>query len=899
MRASRVLAVLALALPLAALAAPQAAANSVYGPSLRPYDVSHYRIGLRLLQNGHYHASTLVTLTARRALRSVELDAQGFTIDQVTLLSRGPTPGSLQGALPQLAGTALRFEHLQAVPPPPKKGKKAEAPSGPAVRLVVHLPSELPAGAPLALLVRHRGQTGTEQMGFFRADTPGRPDRLPLYITMFEPEGARRFFPCHDHPSDKATTEVVLEVDPRYQAYANGSLVSDRIVQLGVNEAGAAAGRYRQAHWLQERPHSTYLVAIAIGQFETLKTQWGKTPIAIHVTPGNGARSAFALEATRFSMEFLERFLRTPYPWARYDQAALPTFIWGGMENTTLTVQSEPRLVLDAPASLTTRPTIVGLVAHELAHQWFGDLVTMVGWEDVWLNEAFASYMESQASAAFFKNDGPLIASVYDLWDSYFRTEQGPKSHPIVQTELPTVDDAFDSISYTKGEHVLRMLRHHLGDLAFLRGLHAYLGRYAHSNATNLGLFTELERASGKDLSRFRQSWVLTRGYPVITARWKWDARQGEVQLDVAQRSNHAKDRTQFVLPMEIVVHRKSAPAYSKTVKLLVDGTQATQRLALPAAPEWVNWNHRAIVLGEIVTPGRTRAEVELQARHDPDTLARLRAQLDLIEPMVRREKPVLPAAPVVELLGRVLCEDSSPYVRAALLSKLVTTRLPRLPPALAQAVVGNAAVGESQGRACSAALPMDDTVGLARLRSAGLEAAGLAGTPEARALVARHLTSGESSTDVLGPAARGMARFADGQALDALRVAHSKHVARGYVFEYALAGSWSRMPSPLVTTELRTRVTAAGTNEAMVRQVIGGLYDNGQLMRTPEAIGLVVQWVVTEGTMGEEIRSRILGLLDEVKTPAARSALRDIIARVKSDRLRQLAKLTLKRNFR
>ncbi|MBI4063735.1 MAG: hypothetical protein HY401_05485 [Elusimicrobia bacterium] len=828
-------------------------ASAAFLPKNRPYDASHYAINMRLdAAAGRFTASVKIDLTLAQAAAVIELDAEELEIQKA-----------------RLAGKELKFDY--------------KAPSGP---LTIYLSGIQPAGKKITLEVDYTGRSTSRHEGFFKVVDPGDPERLPLFFTHFEALSARKVFPCNDEPYDKATTEVIVEVDSRYQILSNGRKLSDESIE---SQDGAL---WRRVRWLQEKPHSTYLVNIAAGQFGALEAFVEGVPVQIYTSPKKVKEAQFSLEVIKKSFVFLKNFYGVAYPWDHYAMVGIPGFAWGGMENTTLTSMRESAVIIEDASAEIQKFRIASVVTHELAHQWFGDLVTMKWWDDLWLNEAFASYMETLATGDFFGHEYADVASAMDTWEDYYRQEDGPRSHPIVSKELPTPDDAFDSTNYTKGERVLRMLDFYIGRDNFRKGLNIYLTRYALGNASYQDFFRAMEEASGASLQSFVDGWLVNRGYPVVTVDERWDEARKTMVVRVSQRSNHAAESTLFHFKLPVVFHRLGAPAYSRESVILINSPQTNFEIQLPAKPEWVTWNPGFAALIKLTRQNGAEGQWALQAKNDPDPVARIQALFELLGSWVDRNaadlNPLTEAA--TKTLSEILTGDPSPYVRQAVLDKLLDSKWTRFPNDLARPTLDLAQ--NPQG------LRNNDLQGTVLVRSRALAFLGKTSYEPGRVYAARMLQDRSLGLDLLSGVASAMAGYSDQQAVESLREALALHGPRGYPFRRTVLLAFGLVQNPDVVLELSRIAKSPDANNEIIGGIFNRLQDNRVLKNSSKTAEFIKNFILEKDGFSDEMKSRALEVLEESKSQEIRPALETIVKDSSSQRLRALAQNILKKNF-
>jgi puromycin-sensitive aminopeptidase len=331
-------------------------------------------------------------------------------------------------------------------------------------------------------------------------------------LTQLEAADARRFFPCFDEPSFKARFQLSVTTASRNTVLSNEPVA--KVEPLG--------GGRKRVHFEPTPPLSTYLLALAVGELEASDpVLCGDTEIRVWHVPGKGHLTAFALEAARECLARLEAYFDLPYPYAKLDLVAAPDFEAGAMENAGAVFFRETLLLVDPETvTLQERKRVAEVVCHELAHMWYGDLVTMAWWNDLWLNEAFATWMAFHVVDAWKPE--------WKMWNDFqhhraaaFSLDALDHTHPIY-TEVRTPSDAtenFDAITYEKGASVVRMVERFLGAEAFRAGVRAYIREHQESNAVAADLWRALSEASGRDVEPIVRPWIEEPGFPLLAVK--------------------------------------------------------------------------------------------------------------------------------------------------------------------------------------------------------------------------------------------------------------------------------------------------------------------------------------------------------------------------------------------
>ena len=378
-------------------------------------------------------------------------------------------------------------------------------------RLVLRAAAPLVPG-PAVLVVSFAGILNDKLHGFYRSEyTDDAGATHVIATTQFEATDARRAFPCFDEPDRKAVFSVTLDVPPGLEAYSNGPAVEETALASGA----------RRVRFGDTIPMSTYLVAFVVGNLvATEPVVVRATPVRIVHAPGKEDLTAFALEAAGHALEFFAEWFGIEYPAEKLDLLAIPDFAFGAMENLGCVTFREAVLLVDpARASRLELERVADVISHEIAHMWFGDLVTMRWWNGIWLNEAFATLMELLCVDAF-RPDWQRWVSFGMERDVAMATDALHSTRPVEYPVGPPSEaqGMFDVLTYQKGAGVLRMLERYLGAERFRQGIRSYLRAHRLGNTDTADLWAALEEASGEPVGDIMDSWILQGGFPLVVA---------------------------------------------------------------------------------------------------------------------------------------------------------------------------------------------------------------------------------------------------------------------------------------------------------------------------------------------------------------------------------------------
>lgn len=375
----------------------------------------------------------------------------------------------------------------------------------------------IPAGSKAKLVHKFVGSLNDNMAGFYRSSYKA-ADGQDAYIatTQMEPTDCRRAFPCFDEPALKATFTVTLIADDKMTALSNMDVASTATVD------SAQTGKKRKATTFNKTPlMSTYLLAFIVGELKVIENNDFRLPVRVFCTPDkNIDHGKFSAKLAAQTLAFYENQFASEFPLPKMDMVAIPDFSAGAMENWGLVTYRVVDLLLDEDnVSASTKQRVAEVVQHELAHQWFGNLVTMDFWDGLWLNEGFATWMSWYSCNVFYPEWKVWQGYVTDNLQSALGLDSLRSSHPI---EVPVkradeINQIFDAISYSKGSCVLRMISKYLGEETFMEGIRRYLKKHAYGNTTTGDLWAALSDASGKDVERVADIWTKNVGFPVVT----------------------------------------------------------------------------------------------------------------------------------------------------------------------------------------------------------------------------------------------------------------------------------------------------------------------------------------------------------------------------------------------
>jgi aminopeptidase N len=547
-----------------------------FAPS-RNFDLLHTRIEISAIdwQQNSISARATVTFTPFvDDLDRIVLDAGNMTI----LAVRTP------------AGDSLRFDY----------DPKAE-------KLTVYLGKSYNYDDTVSVAVRYIAHS--KQKGIFFIKPDSLDSTRPLQIwTQGEPEDNHYWFPTFDDPIERMTSEVIVTVTDTLETLSNGRLVSQQRNPDGT----------RTDHWLQDKPHAPYLVMLAVGDYAIVEDEWDGLPLQYYVYPKDEQYADMVFGLTPDMLSFFSDKLGVRYPWDKYAQVIVTDFTAGAMENTTATVMAE-RVMHDERAHIDDQS--LDIIAHELAHHWFGNLVTAKSWAEIFLNESLASYFEV-LYLEHAKGRDEAMMHLLNQRRVYLAVAERTGQRPMLFRNYEDPDRLFDVFSYQKGSNLIHMLRYVLGDDGFWRSLRTYLERNRYRWVDLDDLQDAVLEATGQNLQWFFDQWFVKQGHPKFKVTKDWDAESGILTLTVLQTQEVGDKVPLFRMPVDIeVVTEQGAQAY----RVWVDSTAHEFAFRPAGEPKMIIFDKGNWILKELDFP-RSKGELIYQLAYADDISHRIEA---------------------------------------------------------------------------------------------------------------------------------------------------------------------------------------------------------------------------------------------------------------------------------
>jgi aminopeptidase N len=464
----------------------------------------------------------------------------------------------------------------------------------------------------LSVIVEYFVSNPRKGLYFIQPDS-AYPDKPYQIWSQGQPEDNHYWFPCYDFPNDKATSELIATVKKNFVVISNGKLLS---------VSDDAKKGLRTYHWYMDKPHSSYLISIVVGEYVKLQDYYLDIPLEYYVYKSNAKYAKLSFEKTPDIMKFFSEKIGYKYPYDKYAQTIVEDFIYGGMENITATTLTSST-IHDERAHLDVSSD--GLVAHELAHQWWGNLLTCRSWEHAWLNEGFATYF----TALYFeyaKGKDEFQFNVYNMQRSARFADMTDKK-PTVWNRYFDPTDVFGPHIYQRGGAILNMLRFVLGDELFWKAINYYAHKYAFQNVETNDFKIAIEEATGYNLKWFFDQWLYKAGYPIFEVKYSYDDSKKLLKLEVEQiQPGDSLTPEVFKTPVDVEIATKSE---RKTFRIFIDKRKETFEFEVSDKPLMVIFDKGNWILKELYFD-KSKDELIYQAQNASEMIDRLVAVQEL-----------------------------------------------------------------------------------------------------------------------------------------------------------------------------------------------------------------------------------------------------------------------------
>lgn len=516
----------------------------------RLIDIQHIRLEIEVsLEEELIEGTAVIIFSPLQEIDRFELDAVGHEVKLVHLIRENET------------SKELKYHNT---------GEK----------LLIELPEKFPRGQQAQVQIKYRVKEPLDGLHFFKP-TEDEPD-VPFTVwSQGEPISNRYWFPCQDHPNERQSTELIVTVNAKYEVLSNGDLVS---------RTPSADQQKTIFHWKQDKSHVSYLVTLVVGEFAIVKDEWRGKPILYYVPPHQTDLVEQSFGRTPAMLDFFSDKFGIEYPWEKYAQVVVEQFTSGGMENTSATTMYEG-VLHDEQSRLTRSPD--WLVAHELGHQWWGDLVTCKDWSHLWLNEGFASYCE-----ILWAEHAEGMDEAHYLMEKESRLARRglALTRPIVDRRYDNPSQMFDSRAYPKGAWVLHMLRKIVGDEDFFKVLKRYGTVNAFQTAETSDLRKTFSELTGLSLERFFYDWTERSGHPQLKVKSSYLADSQAFKVEIKQ----TQEGEAFHFPLHIEVECDESNQ-SKTIDQFVDEKIVTLYVPIQQRPIAVRVDPDQSILMELM----------------------------------------------------------------------------------------------------------------------------------------------------------------------------------------------------------------------------------------------------------------------------------------------------------
>ncbi len=793
-----------------------------YNPD-RPGQVKHIFLDLVLdIPNKSFHGTCTITLAPIRSnINQLLLDAVNLNIESV-----------------QVDGKPQPFDYDSE-------------------QLHIQLQTPTEAGKEIKVAIAYGVEKPQRGLYFVGPDKhyPNKPTQV---WTQGEDEDSRFWFPCFDYPGQLATSEIRVKVPKPFIAISNGELIATQ-----------EDGEDKIYHWLQQQVHPTYLMTLAVGDFAEIEDEWQGKPVTYYVEKGYEEDARRSMGKTPQMIEFFSEKFGYPYPYPKYAQVCVDDFIFGGMENTSTTLLTD-RCLLDERAALDNQRS-ESLVAHELAHQWFGDLVVIKHWSHAWIKEGMASYSE-----VFWTDHeyGADDAAYYLLGEarSYLAEDSSRYRRPIVTHVYREAIELYDRHLYEKGACVYHMIRTELGDELFWKAIHTFVQDNAHNTVETIDLLRAIEKATGRNLLFLFDQYVFRGGHPDYKLGYSWDAdsqlaKVTVTQTQVKEAKNGSKSEL-FDLKIPIAfgyTQENSDTPELKTFTVRVYEREQSFYFPLENKPQFISFdcgnNYLKTVCLEYPIP-----ELKAQLKSDPDPISRIYAAKALAK------KGGLEA---VKALSDSLTNDAFWGVRAEVAKQLVQVKL------------------DQASEALIAGLNDKD----ARVRRSVVEALSKIKTPQSYDALKQVLENGDASYYVEASAASGLGKMVsvslkdkEDEVLQLLTKVLRERTGWNEVVRSGAIAGLSQMKSSPVALEVILEYTTPGVPQPLRLTAIRalGTISTGQTPNNTEWILEQLEELSVETFFLTQVS--VVSALGQMETPKAIGVLQALASQTPDGRVRRFA---------
>ncbi|HEB36562.1 MAG TPA: aminopeptidase [Candidatus Aminicenantes bacterium] len=542
----------------------------------RDYDAKHYRIALTFdLDKKYFEGENRITLTPLRDdFKECLLDAEELVVTAVTNSENMP----------------LQFTQTDKL-------------------IIVHLSKAYEYGETVTFTVKYHA-TDPKVGLFFDEESPTNPI---MVSTVSWPDRARHWFPSYDFPHDKVTNEMIITVKNKYKVLSNGKLVSVKEDKKNGTKT---------YHWSQELPHSTYLFMLAIGPFAVIEDSLGSLPVTYWVYEKDVEDAKWIFKKTPHMIDYFNRLFGYEYPWAQYAQVTSPR-MGGGAENTAATVLGQG-VIHDKRAEQDF--SWERIIAHEVAHQWWGDLITLRTWSQTWLNESFGTYSDY----LYTRHDKGEDEGAYDLLrkkNRYLQEAHTRYIRPVVFDRYNRPEDNFDSHTYPKGAAVLHMLRFVMGDKPFFRTLKHFLHKHEFQAVDTHDFMTAIKDVTGQNLDWFFEQFIFKPGHPFFKISYTWDEQSQKIKLKVVQTQDTSQGIPIYTIPVIIGI---TTPEKKISEKVWIKHKEQAFEFSVDKKPLLVRFDEGNYLLKEW-TFEKNMEELLYQLKND-DVIGRSWAASELAE---------------------------------------------------------------------------------------------------------------------------------------------------------------------------------------------------------------------------------------------------------------------------